>query len=66
MTDNVLIIIPARLESTRLPRKLLLAETGKSLICHTWEAAKQTGHGVWGATDSDEIGDAKRAPRGIG
>lgn len=34
-------IIPARLESTRLPRKMLLAETGKPLIQHTWEAAKR-------------------------
>ncbi|MCC8190214.1 MAG: 3-deoxy-manno-octulosonate cytidylyltransferase [Planctomycetes bacterium] len=29
------IIIPARLQSTRLPEKLLLAETGMPLICHT-------------------------------
>ena len=29
------VIIPARLESTRLPRKLLLAETGRPLIAHT-------------------------------
>lgn len=33
------IIIPARLESTRLPGKLLLAETGTPLICHTVERA---------------------------
>ena len=33
------IIIPARLASTRLPGKLLLAETGKPLIRHTYEAA---------------------------
>jgi 3-deoxy-manno-octulosonate cytidylyltransferase (CMP-KDO synthetase) len=32
-------ILPARLNSTRLPRKPLLAETGKPLIQHTWEAA---------------------------
>ena len=30
------IVIPARLASTRLPRKLLLRETGKSLIQHTY------------------------------
>ena len=35
---EVIGIIPARLASTRLPRKLLLAETGKSLLEHTWEA----------------------------
>lgn len=33
------IVIPARLESTRLPRKLLLRETGKTLIEHTYRAA---------------------------
>lgn len=31
----IVAIIPARLESRRLPRKLLLSETGKPLICHT-------------------------------
>ncbi len=34
-------IIPARLHSTRLPRKLLLAETGRPLIQYTWEAASR-------------------------
>lgn len=34
-------IIPARLESSRLPGKLLLNETGKPLIQHTWESAAQ-------------------------
>lgn len=38
---NTYIIIPARLESTRLPRKLLLSETGKTLIQHTYEAASR-------------------------
>ncbi len=33
------IVIPARLASTRLPRKLLLNETGKPLIQHTYESA---------------------------
>lgn len=50
-------IIPARLESTRLPRKMLLAETGKPLIQHTWEAAKRC-HAlddVIVATDSADI-----------
>ena len=39
---KTLIVIPARLASTRLPNKLLLAETGKTLIQHTYETA-QTG-----------------------
>lgn len=37
-----LIVIPARLESTRLPRKLLLKETGKSLLQHTYESASKS------------------------
>lgn len=36
-----IVIIPARYASTRLPRKLLLAETGKPLIRHTYEAARR-------------------------
>lgn len=35
------VVIPARLESTRLPRKLLLCQTGKPLIQHTYEAASR-------------------------
>jgi len=51
------IIIPARLASTRLPRKLLLAETGKPLIQHTYEAASRAKkpHGVIVAADCEEI-----------
>lgn len=37
---KTLIVIPARLASTRLPRKLLLAKTGKTLIEHTYFAAQ--------------------------
>ncbi|MCE5269466.1 MAG: 3-deoxy-manno-octulosonate cytidylyltransferase [Planctomycetaceae bacterium] len=56
------IIIPARLASTRLPRKLLLRETGKPLIQHTYEAARRSKHaaGVCVATDAAEIFDAVR------
>lgn len=39
---RTLIVIPARLESTRLPRKLLLAETGKPLLWHVWDATSKT------------------------
>lgn len=34
---KVTAVIPARLESTRLYRKLLLAQTGKTLLQHTYE-----------------------------
>jgi 3-deoxy-manno-octulosonate cytidylyltransferase (CMP-KDO synthetase) len=36
-----IVVIPARYASTRLPRKMLLRETGKSLLQHTYEAARQ-------------------------
>ena len=54
------IVIPARLASTRLPRKLLLEETGKPLICHTYDAALQAKRpsGVCVAADHPEIADA--------
>ena len=56
-------VIPARLASTRLPRKMLLAETGKPLVQHTYEAAKSASSpmGVCVATDSREIYEAVRA-----
>jgi len=51
------IVIPARLASTRLPRKLLLRETGKSLIQHTYEAAQKARRPkeICVATDHEEI-----------
>ena len=58
-----MIVIPARLASTRLPRKLLLAETGKPLIQHTYEAARRATRpeGVLVAADCEEIAAAVRA-----
>ncbi len=60
---RVSIIIPARLASTRLPRKLLLHETGKPLIQHTYEAASRSklARGVCVAADHQEIADCVRA-----
>ncbi len=54
---NSYIVIPARLESTRLPRKLLLRQTGKSLLAHTYEAASRAKRptGVCVAADHEEI-----------
>ncbi len=56
------LVIPARLASTRLPRKLLLAETGKPLIQHTYEAAQRARKpaGVCVAADHEEIAAAVR------
>ena len=57
------IIIPARLASTRLPRKLLLCETGQPLIQHVYEAALRSARasGVCVAADCVEIIEAVRA-----
>jgi len=57
------IIIPARLASTRLPRKLLLRQTGKSLIRHTYESAQRARRpiGVCVAADCAEIVDEVRS-----
>ena len=57
------IVIPARLASSRLPRKLLLRETGKTLIHHTYEAASRASRpsGICVATDHDEILNEVRA-----
>ena len=59
-SSKALGIIPARLESTRLPQKLLLAETGRPLLQHTWESAQKskTLSKLIVATDSPEIAEA--------
>lgn len=50
-------IVPARIGSTRLPRKMLLRDTGQYLFEHTARNAERAGvfGGVWVATDSDEL-----------
>ena len=55
-------VIPARLQSSRLPRKLLLAETGRPLLQHTWEQASQAKglNRLLVATDSSEIAEVVR------
>ena len=63
MTASVLLVIPARLESTRLPRKVLLAETGKTLIEHVHERARlvRGADEVVVATDHESIVEAVEA-----
>lgn len=53
------IIIPARLNSSRLPRKLLLDDTGFPLIWHTIKRALEsfTAEIVLVATEDDELAD---------
>ena len=55
-------IIPARIASSRLPRKLLLRDTGRPLIQYAWEAASRASSlsDVLIATDSPEIADVAR------
>src|SRR3990167_6900650 len=66
------IFIPARLESTRLPRKMLLpvpTATGtKPLICVTAENASQCkiNADIYVCTDSDEIIETLYKPYGVG
>lgn len=54
---SAVIVVPARLSSTRLPRKMLLAETGLPLVEHTRRAAAaaRLAATVVVATDSAEI-----------
>jgi 3-deoxy-manno-octulosonate cytidylyltransferase (CMP-KDO synthetase) len=56
------VVIPARLVSSRLPRKLLLNETGKPLVQHTYEAASAATRpsGQCVAADHEEIATAVR------
>ncbi|MHC4839962.1 MAG: 3-deoxy-manno-octulosonate cytidylyltransferase [Planctomycetota bacterium] len=55
--SNVLAVIPARLASSRLPRKVLLDRTGKPLIQHVWEGAKACNaiDKIVIATDAEEV-----------
>lgn len=53
------VLIPARLESTRLPGKPLLEIGGKPLIRHAWESAELSGAAsVTIATDATSVRDA--------
>lgn len=56
-------LIPARLQSSRLPEKLLLSQTNKPLIQYVWETATASAclDEVIVATDSQQIADAVHA-----
>lgn len=57
---NAVAVIPARLQSTRLPRKVLADIHGKPLIWHVWQRVTQADgfSAVYIATDADEVYDA--------
>lgn len=58
-TPSFVVVIPARLGSTRLANKPLADINGKPMIVHTWESALKatSADRVWIATDSQEILD---------
>ncbi len=59
----MVVIIPARLGSTRLPGKVLLSATGRPLIQHVWESAGRAAcvRRVVIATDDQRVLDAARS-----
>ncbi|HEY7645490.1 MAG TPA: 3-deoxy-manno-octulosonate cytidylyltransferase [Hyphomicrobiales bacterium] len=60
-----LIVIPARIGATRLPRKPLADIAGEPMIVHVWRRAIEADAGeVVVATDSQEIADAIEAAGG--
>ena len=54
---RVLGVIPARLASTRLPRKVLREIAGRPMIAHVWERARRSKHldDLVVATDAEEV-----------
>src|SRR6185503_6171640 len=63
MTSPVLGVIPARLASTRLPRKPLHPIAGRPLLEWVWRRVRELGvfDAVVVATDSPEVESAARA-----
>ncbi|MBU2532793.1 MAG: 3-deoxy-manno-octulosonate cytidylyltransferase, partial [Alphaproteobacteria bacterium] len=60
-----IVVIPARMEATRLPGKPLADIHGKPMIVHVWERAMAAEAGrVVVATDSDDVVAAVRAAGG--
>ncbi len=59
---SITLCIPARIASTRLPRKVLLDLGGKPVVQHVWEKARQVRQAdrVILLTDSEEVAHAAR------
>ncbi len=65
MSQETLIVIPARMHATRLPGKPLADIHGKPMIVHVWRRAAEANAGrVIVATDSTEIADAVKGAGG--
>ena len=60
MRNTGLVVVPARLSSTRLPRKMLLRETGQYLFEHTARNALRAERvrAVWVAVDDASVAEA--------
>ena len=57
-SDKTIILIPARIGSTRLPKKPLLKIDGKEMVLKVWENAQMSNADlVMVATDSIEIAE---------
>ncbi len=61
MSYSVLVVIPARYDSSRLPGKPLADIVGKPMIQRVWEQASSMPYRVVVATDSDRVADCTRA-----
>jgi 3-deoxy-manno-octulosonate cytidylyltransferase (CMP-KDO synthetase) len=60
--SRVLVVIPARYASLRLPGKVLAPIAGKSMVEHVWRRAIEAGLGrVVVATDSEHVAEAVRS-----
>src|SRR5207248_8067154 len=56
-----MVVIPARLASARLPRKVLVDILGKSMLNRTWEIAAGAGAGdVLVLTDAEDVAEEVR------
>jgi 3-deoxy-manno-octulosonate cytidylyltransferase (CMP-KDO synthetase) len=63
--QRTLVVIPARIGSSRLPGKPLAEIHGEPMIVHVWRRATEAGTGrVIVATDASEIAEAVRAAGG--
>ena len=66
MNSDFHILIPARLDSTRLTRKALAELAGEPLVIHTLRRAEATGAtSIHVATDSEEIADVVERAGGL-
>jgi len=64
--STTIAVIPARLDSTRLPRKVLADIGGQPMIVHVWERVRQCSRidRVLVATDAEEVAEVIRAAGG--